>query len=211
MFARKLDRAASRLPGQPVADRNGFGGMSVLEGKTIAIIGGGGIGTEVARLAGALGMHVVVTRRSAEPIPNAMVLPSRQVHSAVAAADVVAVCAMLTPESERLIDASVFAAMKPGTIFVNIARGELIDEQALIASLYSGRLSGAYLDVWVGDVEGTAPSAELLAAPNLVLTPHAAGGADLRASFGDDVFVENFGRFVRREPLLNVVDWDRGY
>jgi D-2-hydroxyacid dehydrogenase (NADP+) len=182
----------------------------------MAIVGLGGIGTHVARLSRAFGMRVVATRRSAERRQVDVdgvdeLFPAAELNAMLAEADFVVVCAMWTPETEGLIGEAAFAAVKPGAIFANIARGEIVDEDALLAALASGRVRAAYLDVWHGDVTGADPRPDLLAAPNVVLTPHVSGVSDVVASFGVDLFLDNLQRLLRNESLVQVVDWSRGY
>ena len=128
----------------------------------------------------------------------------------MAESDFIAVCAMWTPETERLLDKAAFDAAKPGAFLLNVARGEIVDELAMVEALQSGRLAGAYIDVWWNDTQDP-PIPELLNAPNLIVTPHVSGGSDGDYRGGIDVFCENLARLLRGEPLLNVVDWQRGY
>ena len=186
-----------------------------LEGSTLGVVGLGGIGKETARLAKALGMRVLGTRRSVtEPqhdVDNAdVVLPADELKQMVAECDFVAVCCQLTDETFHLMNREVFAAMKPTAVVTNISRGEVIDEEALIEALDQGRIRGAVLDVYEGEMAGKPPRPELWASPNVVLTPHisATGGADTEMM---SLFVENLRRYVAGEDLLNVVDRARGY
>ena len=128
----------------------------------------------------------------------------------LAESDFVALCAMWTPETERILDKQAFAAMKTGAFLLNAARGELVDEAAMVEALKDGRLAGAYIDVWWHDTDEP-PIPELLQAPNLIITPHVSGGADGNYRGGMDVFCENLRRLLAGEELLNVVDWERGY
>jgi phosphoglycerate dehydrogenase-like enzyme len=128
----------------------------------------------------------------------------------LAEADFVAVCAMWTPETQGMFNEALFAACKPGAYFINVARGELVEDAALIAALQSGRLAGAYLDVWPNDF-ATLPDPALLADPNVVITPHISGQADRSHNFGDELFLQNLERFVKGEPLINQIDFERGY
>jgi phosphoglycerate dehydrogenase-like enzyme len=101
--------------------------------------------------------------------------------------------------------------MKPGAYLINIARGELLDEAALAASLQAGHLAGAFLDVWNDDMLGVAPSETLRGAPNIVYMPHASGRSDVPQGFSLDLFCDNLARLLGGEPLQNVIDWSRGY
>src|SRR6185503_16252785 len=107
-------------------------------GKTLGVVGLGGIGQEVARLAAALGMHVIGTRRSNEPVPGVVQLyPASELHAMLARCDIVVVAAQFTNETYHLLDESAIGAMKPGSFLINVARGELIDESALFPAVRS--------------------------------------------------------------------------
>ena len=101
--------------------------------------------------------------------------------------------------------------MKPGAIFVNISRGENIDEQALVGALECGHISGAYLDVFTGSEEGELPPPALSVLPNVIITPHIASRTDTAMPNTMDLFCENLRRFLDGKPLKNVVNWQRGY
>jgi phosphoglycerate dehydrogenase-like enzyme len=189
--------------------------MRVIKGKTMGIVGMGGIGREVAQLAKGVGMRVVATRRST--MQRAInvdgvdeVFPASQLHQMLAECDFVAVCAMWTDETENLIDAEAIAAMKDEAYLINIARAEIVNEAAMLAALHSGKLSGAFVDVWANEFQEP-PHAELLSAPNLTFMPHTSGRGDVSHAFALDVFCDNLRRFIDGEPLENVVDWERGY
>jgi phosphoglycerate dehydrogenase-like enzyme len=94
---------------------------------------------------------------------------------------------------------------------VNIARGEVVDEQALRDALGAGRLVGVYTDVYAGEHLGLPPPAWMLEDPRVAFTPHISGHADSRGRVGFDLFIDNLRRFLDDEPLLNVIDWERGY
>jgi D-2-hydroxyacid dehydrogenase (NADP+) len=204
-----LPRALSqRATGQ--FDRRAFRGRQIA-GKTLGVVGLGGIGREVARLGRALGMRVVGTRRSDEPVEHvdALVGPSALLEL-LTQSDVVVVAAQLTPDTHHLIGEAALRAMKPGALLLNVARGELIDEVALAAALRSGHLGGFAADVYEGEFDH-APPAELLAFANVLLTPHTSGQTEHPTTGALDVFRENLRRCLAGEPLLNLVDWERGY
>jgi phosphoglycerate dehydrogenase-like enzyme len=214
-FARGLDTVTQREPGQAFS-RDDYHLTSVA-GATVGVVGLGGIGQEVARLARAVGMRVVGTRRSVTT-PQAdvdgadLLLPASQLVELAAQSDVVVVCSQLTPETRRMIDRPVFAAMKAGSVLINIARGEEVDEVALLEAVGSGHLRGALLDVHDGESSGQPPRRELLDAPNILLTPHISAAGD--ASKGEPVkrlFAENLRRFIEGDPLVNLVERTRGY
>ena len=204
-----LDKPNGRL------DRSHYQPIRI-EGATMGVIGLGGIGSEVARLSKALGMRVIATRRSVtEPRHNVdgvdLLMPSSGLMQLAAESDFIAVCPQLTQETLKLIDAQVFAAMKPAAVLVNVSRGEVIDEDAMIEALSSGKLRGAVVDVYDGEMDGKLPRAELFSLPNVVLTPHiSAAGASSDTGFMD-LFIANVQRYLQGEELLNVVDRARGY
>jgi phosphoglycerate dehydrogenase-like enzyme len=185
-----------------------------LAGKTACIVGAGGIGQEDGRLAAALGMRVVGTRRHAgHDLPPAFdeIQGADGLHDLLGSSDFVAICCQWTPETEGLIGRQAFTAMKLGTVLVNIARGEIIDEAALIEALAADRLRGVALDVYVGEFEGT-PDETLWQDPRVMITPHVSGVSDAegRSRFMD-VFCRNLEAYLAGRPLENVIDWARGY
>lgn len=215
LLTRRLDIAVRQTDRRTIDPSAYTGNMRVLHGKTMGIVGLGGIGREVARIARGAGMRVIATRRSVterrlDSDGVDVLMPPSQMHDLLGESDFIAVCAMWTPETERFIDARAFAATKPGAIFLNVARGEIVDERAMVDALKTGRLAGAYIDVWWDDTRKP-PIPELLDAPNLIITPHVSTGSDGYYFYGIDVFCENLGRLLKGEELLNVVDWRRGY
>ena len=183
-----------------------------LAGKTVCVVGAGGIGREVGRLCATLGMRVVGTRRSPAPPGHGFseIRGAGGLHDLLAQSDFVAVCCQWTPETENLIGPEAFAAMKDGAVLVNIARGEIVDEEALVAALAAGKLRGAALDVYVGEFD-RAPDPRLWNDERVLLTPHISASADVSSHRGADLFVANLRRYVAGEPLENVIDWTRGY
>jgi len=214
-FARGLHEAArQKAAGQ--FTREGYQ-MLTLRGATMGVIGLGGIGQEVARLARAAGMRVIGTRRSvAAPMPDAdgadLVWPASQLLRVAAESDFLAVCSQLTAETRGFINAEVFAAMKPGAVLINVARGEEVDEDALVDAIATGRIRGAVLDVYDGELAGRPPRPELTAFPQILLTPHISGNGD--TSMAEPLrllFADNLRRYLDGQPLRNVVDRARGY
>ena len=214
-FARGLHEATrQKAVGQ--FTRDGYR-MLTVRGATMGVIGLGGIGREVARLAHAAGMRVIGTRRSvAAPLTDAdgadLVLPADRILEVAAESDFLAVCSQLTPETYGLINAPVFAAMKPNAVLINVARGEEVDEDALVAAVTAGQIRGAVLDVYDGELAGRPPRPELTELPQILLTPHISAGGD--ANMADPLrhlFAENLRRYLAGQPLLNVVDRSRGY
>ena len=208
-LVKELPRAfAQRSAGH--LDRAAFRGREVA-GKTIGVVGLGGIGREVARLASALGMRVVGTRRSSEPVEHVERLyPPAELHALLGESDMVVLASQLTAETHHLLDGAAFAVMKPGAFLINVARGELIDEAALFRALESGHLGGFGADVYEGEFDHP-PPAELLSFENVILTPHTSGQTEQPPTGPLEIFRENLRRCLDGRPLLNQVDWERGY
>jgi phosphoglycerate dehydrogenase-like enzyme len=214
-FARGLHEAArQKAAGQ--FTRDGYQ-MRTLHGATMGVIGLGGIGQEVARLSRAAGMRVIGTRRSVTaPLTDAdgadRVLPAGQILEVAAESDFLVICSQLTAETHGFINARVFAAMKPDAVLINVARGEEVDEEALVEAVTAGRIRGAVLDVYAGELAGQPPRPELTALPQILLTPHISGSGDTdMAGPVRRLFAENLRRYLDGQPLLNVVDRNRGY
>ena len=174
-------------------------------GLTLGLVGLGAIGSAVAQRARAFGMRVVAVRRS----PDTASPGVDEVHGPEALLDVigrcdaVVVCAPATPETRDLFDAAAFAAMRPGAIFCNVARGSLVDEDALMTSLRDGHLGAAVLDV---TREEPLPAASpLWDAPRLHLSPHCSASIDRYLESLFELFAANLTRYARDEPLHNVV------
>ena len=210
-FARALD-CAERDREAGSFDRLSYR-PTLLSGKTVCVIGAGGIGRQVGRLCAALGMTVVGTRRSpgGDPPEGFSELGgSDELHRFLARADFVVVCCQWTPETEGLIGRGEFAALPDDAVLVNVARGEIIDEDALRGSLAEGRLRGVALDVYRGEFEHP-PEPDLWSDPRVLITPHVSSGSDVPPEEPYRLFVENLEAFLSGRPLRNVVDWDRGY
>lgn len=182
-----------------------------LRGRTMLVAGLGGIGTEAARLAAGIGMHVTATRNSSREGPDFVdyVGLSDELIDLVREADVVVNALPLTPSTEGVFDEVMFAAMKPGTIFVNIGRGRTVDTDALTAALESGRLAGAGLDVT--EPEPLPEDHPLWGMSGVIITPHVGGDSDGHMERMYLLFEENLRRFAAGEPLLSVVDRSQGY
>jgi len=186
----------------------------LLDGKTACIVGAGGIGGEVGRLCAALGMRVVGTRRHPPPGPLpagfSYVGGAAELDRLLPDSDVVVICCQWTPETERLFNKDRFAAMKPGSILVNVARGEIVDEDALVDALARDHLRGAALDVYAGEFERP-PIAPLWSDPRVLVTPHISGASDEDRHGGTDLFCDNLRAWIDELPMRNVIDWERGY
>jgi phosphoglycerate dehydrogenase-like enzyme len=188
---------------------------AVIEGKTACVVGAGGIGQEVGRLCAAAGMRVIGTRRSGAPsgrLPEGFSQMGRpaQLEQFLAQSDFVAVCCQWTPETTGLIGRKAFAAMKPNATLVNVARGEIINEDDLVAALKEGKLRGVVLDVYLGEFERP-PDIRLWDDERVVITPHTSAGSDVSQHRGVDLFCGNLRAYLDGQPLVNVIDWDRGY
>ncbi len=122
-----------------------------------------------------------------------------------------AVCSQLTDETRGMIDARVLAAMKPTGVLLNIARGEEVDEEALIDALRAGSIAGAVLDVHAGEGTRQPPRPELLSLPNVLLTPHISGMGDTDRAAGRELLADNLRRYLDGRPLRNLVDRAVGY
>ena len=187
----------------------------IIPDKTVCVVGAGGIGQEVAKLCAAAGMRVVGTRRhvaSGAPLPPGFLRleSSHLLHDLLGESEFVAVCCPWTRETTHLIGRAAFAAMKSGTVLVNIARGEIIDEEALLHALAEGRLRGVALDVYVGEFERP-PESRLWDDGRVVITPHVSAATDVSEHRGIMLFCENLTRYLEGLPLENVIDWERGY
>lgn len=184
----------------------------LLSGRTVGILGVGTIGQAVAARAHAFGMRVVGMRRNtARDTPEGfdLILGPADKDRLLDLADVVVLAAPLTDETMLLLDANALARMKPGAIVINVARGQLVDENALADAIEAGRLGGAALDVFT--TEPLPPQSRLWSLPNVIVTPHNSG---FRAGHFDavvDLFTENLTRFEHGLELLNVVDVRTGY
>lgn len=185
--------------------------MQVIKGKTMLVAGLGGIGTETARRAHALGMTVTATRASRPEGPDFVAevgLPDR-LPELVAEADVVVNALPLTDETADLFGAELFRTMKDSALFINVGRGGTVVTEDLVAALESGAIAGAGLDVT--DPEPLPAGHPLWRTPNTIITPHVATRSDLKGEARWRVVRENLRRYVAGEPMLSVVDPERGY
>ena len=176
-----------------------------LTGKTLLVVGLGRIGARLAHLARAFGMRVIATRRNPAGGMAGVdaVTGGDRLHEMLGRADVVAITCPLTPETENLIDARALAAMRPTAHLINVARGRIVDEPALIRALQEGRIAAAALDV---TVEEPLPQASpLWSLPNVLITPHVAGETQSYEDGVIDILMENLNRLWRGEALLNQV------
>jgi phosphoglycerate dehydrogenase-like enzyme len=184
-----------------------------LAGATIGLIGLANINAAVAARLQAFDVRVLATRRSATPGATApdvdALYPTAELHSMLAECDAVICAVPETSSTAQLIDRAAFAAMKPRSFFVNVGRGSLVDEAALIEALESGHLAGAALDV--ASQEPLPADHFLWNAPNLYLSPHASSAPDALFVNLTELFCTNLANYLAADPLLNEVDAGAGY
>jgi phosphoglycerate dehydrogenase-like enzyme len=177
--------------------------IATLEGATVCVIGLGAIGRAVARKAKAFDARVIAVSRAGTAADGvAQVYPRERMAQALAMADAIVICTSSDADSFHLIDAAALAATRPKALLVNVARGDLVDGAALVGALQSGRLGGAALDV--AEIEPLAPASPLWDLPNVIISPHVAGGGSSGYPQQKDLFGKNLLRFCAGEPLLNV-------
>jgi phosphoglycerate dehydrogenase-like enzyme len=176
-----------------------------LEGGTLAIVGYGHIGRELAKRARAFDMRVLAIARTPQPDPLLEeALPLSSLHIGLRRADVVAVSIALTPETTHLMDDAAFAACKPGALIINVSRGPVLDQKALVRALQTGHLGGAAVDV--SDPEPLPPDDPLWTCPNVIVSPHFAGSGSPRSIERLAAGVaDNLRRFMAGQPLQHVV------
>jgi phosphoglycerate dehydrogenase-like enzyme len=212
-----VDQAARRWPASD--DQRT---ASLVRGKTAVIVGYGSIGREVARVLDALGLRILAVKPRPDRRTDSSYrfpgtgdpdgsIPARIVGvealvDVVPDADYLVLTLPLTPESRAIVGREVLAALPSRAWLINVSRGALVDEPELVGALRAGRLAGAVLDVAVQ--EPLPPDSPLWEAPNVVITPHVSGAT---LEFLDDLVIENVRRYLAGEPLLNLIDPDRGY
>jgi phosphoglycerate dehydrogenase-like enzyme len=181
-------------------------------GKTVGIVGLGRVGREVARRAAAFGCRILAANRSPRAAGGgiARVFPLDGLDALLPLCDFVVLAIALGPETEGLFDARRLALMKPSAFLVNIARGALVDEAALYDALRNRRIGGAALDVWwqypsAAEPERRPSRYPFHELPNVIMTPHCSGWTDGMVARRWAEVAENLGRFVRGEPLANLV------
>jgi len=184
---------------------------SPLAGKTLGVIGPGSIGAEIGRRAHEFGMNVLGVRRSGLDCPPGFLRMYRyeRLDEVLPECDFVCITAPETPETRHMFGEKQFRTMKRTAFLLNISRGGLVDEAALIAALQEGLIAGAGLDVL--EKEPPDPSNPLWTMPNVIITPHISGMTEGYAERVASLFAENFKRYLSGQPLRNVVDLERGY
>ena len=186
---------------------------TVLRSKTVGIVGLGNIGREVARLAQAFGMRVVATRRSAKRVIRTkdvdILLPREQLPRLLSESDFVVLSLPFTSETNKLIGEEELRTMKPTAYLINIARGNIVDEEALIRAIDEHWIAGAGLDVFA--TEPLPVDSRLWEFPNVIFSPHIAGGMEEYNLRATELFCENLSRYLTGKNLLNVIDKKKGY
>jgi phosphoglycerate dehydrogenase-like enzyme len=218
---------AEFVVGQIVAAWKGFAGLAELQrrhswtttfgslimGSTVGIVGLGAIGSEVARRIKPFGVEVLAIRRRYQPGMTALdvdeLFGPASLHEVLGRCDTVVLAAAGTPDTENLMDRAAFAAMKPGSVFVNVARGTMVEEPALIEALESGHLRAAAIDV--ARQEPLAADSPLWDARNLMISPHSSPSQDRYFDMVFDLFLDNLRRYAKGEELRNVIDLEAGY
>ncbi len=196
-----------------------------LRDRTLGIIGYGSIGREVGRIARCFGMRVVATKRSVSQMRDVgyavqgtgdregalldEAFPPERLSEMLSLCDYVVVAVPLTPETRKLIGEAELRAMKPSAYLVNISRGGTVDEAALLRALREGWIAGAGLDVF--EEEPLPSDSPLYDLENVILSPHVSGFTLRYDERTSDLFAENLRRYLTGEPLLNLVDKERGY
>jgi phosphoglycerate dehydrogenase-like enzyme len=186
--------------------------VRTLEGRRMGIVGLGAIGLELVKIAVPFGLRVSAIRRHTnQPQPDGVeeVWAPERLHDLLAESDVVVLAAPHTPETKRLIARTELDRIKRGAFLINIARGKLVDDEAVIAALRDGRLGGAALDVF--SEEPLDPASPYWDLPNVIVTPHTSGAMQDYWTPLVALFADNLRRFERGETLRNIVDKMAGY
>ena len=188
--------------------------MSVFGNKTIGLLGYGSIAHSVGRLCKAFGNRIIAAKRTAGvPDDLAAYIVSTKDHDGMERflndSDFVVCSLPATSETYHLCSSEFFSGMKPSSIFISVGRGDTVDESALVHALVTGQIAGAALDVF--EKEPLPCSSELWSLPNVLISSHNADWIDSYFEDSMDIFVENLGRFVRHESLINLVSRERGY
>ncbi|NVN35563.1 D-2-hydroxyacid dehydrogenase [Komagataeibacter swingsii] len=179
--------------------------LQELTGKTVLIVGMGTIGDRLARICLALGMRVCGMRHSPRPldVPGVVQVAPGDLHAAMGQADYIVLTCPLTPQTEGLMDQRAFAAMKPDACLINVARGRVVDETALIAALRANAIAGAALDTYAD--EPLPPTSPLWQLPNLVMTSHVAGETQFYEHNVVDILLDNIRALETGGPLRNQI------
>jgi len=191
--------------------RDTYDALFELAGKRLLIVGLGAIGEHCARAAQSLGMEVTGIRRHPDRTSDAVarVYGPEQLHGELGKADFVVIILPATPDTKKLFSKREFEAMQKNSYFINVGRGPIVDETALIHALQNGRIRGAGLDVF--ETEPLPPDSPLWDMEQVIITPHTGGYTPEYFRRSWPIFTENLKRFVEGRPLLNVVNKAAGY
>lgn len=203
--------------GRSVRERTWDNRMSIrlatweLSERTLGIVGLGGTGIDVARRAQGFDMRTIAVDPETVEAPSFVheVWQMNRFHELLAQSDVVAICAPLTPETHGMFDDAAFQAMQSHALLVNVTRGKIIDGPALLRALNNGSIGGAGLDVTPEEPLPT--DSPLWDMPNVIITPHVAGGSPIRLDRTVGLFCDNLERILVGKPLLSVIDKEKGY
>jgi phosphoglycerate dehydrogenase-like enzyme len=197
----------------------------LIRGSTVGIVGYGSVGREVARMANAMGAHILAVKRDLMDLedrgymPQGMgdrmaeipdrLYPPEALRSMAAACDFLVITVPLTPKTRGLVGKAVLQGMKPGAFLIDVSRGGVTDHGALVEALNEKKLAGAALDVY--PLEPLPEGSPLWELPNVILSPHVAGAAQNYYEQAAALFAENLRRYIDEAPLFNLVDLERGY
>lgn len=203
--------------GRSVRERTWDNRMSIrlatweLSERTLGIVGLGGTGIDVARRAQGFDMRVIAVDPETVEAPSFVheVWQMDRFHELLAQSDVVAICAPLTPETHGMFNDAAFQAMQSHALLVNVTRGKIVDGPALLRALNNGSIGGAGLDVTPEEPLPT--DSPLWDMPNVIITPHVAGGSPIRLDRTVGLFCDNLERTLVGKPLLSIIDKEKGY
>jgi phosphoglycerate dehydrogenase-like enzyme len=184
---------------------------ALMRGRRVLVVGVGGIGTAIGKYAAAIGMEVVGVGRRARTAgpPFGRIAGASELPRLVPEADYVVLAVPLTSQTRGIFSGELIGKMRPSAFLINIARGQVVDEAALIKALRERRIAGAALDVF--QTEPLPPEHPFWALPNVIVSPHMSADVPESTQWTIDLFVKNLDRFRRGEPLLNVVDKRLGF
>ena len=203
--------------GRAVRERTWENHMSIrsetweLAGQTLGIVGLGGTGIDVAKRAQGFDMRVIAVDPEDVDAPSFVheVWKMNRFYDLLAESDIVSICAPLTAETHGMFDYEAFQRMKPRALLINVTRGKIVDERSLLRALDEDLIGGAGLDVT--PVEPLPQNSPLWDMPNVIVTPHVAGGSPIRLDRTVGLFCDNLERFLVSKPLLSVIDKRKGY
>ena len=212
-FERKFAESIKFMETRKWSQREIAGQNGTLSGKTLGILGYGSVGKALAEMAKTFGMRVVVTSRSAadgtELSGVDKVYPLKKIEELISESDYFAICAPLTSETQRFIDADKLSHMKKSAVLINAARGAIVDEIALIEALTQKKIAGAGLDVF--ETEPLPEESPFFGLDNVFLSPHVAGNFAGYTELAASDFGKNLRRYIEGDSLMNIIDKSLGY